>query len=214
VKSVEIIMNPNAADELLSTLEACDGLEVFLEDKRPVLANIRDMFQLLQDCNHQVPSVLQKRWYDCIHAVPDIRDRAERWRALFRREIRGRFNLKIAGSATLLKAQCEECRLILEEWSCKVVLKVAESCHTNLTRLNLRIGSLQVQVKKQHLHEQMMEMPLSDFTGLNTTAEQITPLLELWYMAHEWNLWKEEIVEGEFARIDPVAVKQKLSSCM
>ena len=77
----------------------------------------------------QVPRALIKRWYECIHAVPDLRDRCERWQNIFRKELRGKFNMRIAEKAKLLTAQVQECRLVLEEYACKVSLTKAESGH-------------------------------------------------------------------------------------
>jgi len=128
-------------------------------------------------------------------------------------DLRGKFNMKIAEKAKFLAAQVEECRLVLEEYACKVSLNRADLYYTKMKKLQERVCKLQEQVKKQHVHEEMMEMPLSDFPGLAATAEQLAPLLELWYLAHEWTHWKENILFDYFVKIDPSAVKHKLLTC-
>ncbi|CAJ1418166.1 unnamed protein product [Effrenium voratum] len=199
VKSGEIVMSPKQPDELHSAIEAVKSLDPFLMKITPVLASIRQMFEVLESRFHQVPRALIKRWYECIHAVPDLRDRAEKWRNIFRKDLRGKFNMKIAEKAKVLLAQVEECRLVLEEYACKVSLNKAEFYYNKMNKLQERVAKVQEQVEKQHVHEEMMEMPLSEFPGLAATAEQIAPLLELWYLAHEWIQWKDEILFGEFA---------------
>ncbi|CAL1168872.1 unnamed protein product [Cladocopium goreaui] len=84
-KSGEIIMSPKQPDELHSTILAVKSLDPFLVETAPVLASIRQMFEVLESRYHQVPRALVKRWYECIHAVPDLRDRAEKWQNIFRK---------------------------------------------------------------------------------------------------------------------------------
>ncbi|CAK9019642.1 unnamed protein product [Durusdinium trenchii] len=213
VKSGEIIMSPKHPDELHSTIQAMKSLDPFLVETAPVLASIRQMFEVLESRYHQVPRALLKRWYECIHAVPDLRDRAEKWQNIFRKDLRGKFNIRIAEKAKILSAQVQECRLVLEEYACKVSLTKAEFYYNKMHKLQDRVAKLQEQVQKQHVHEEMMEMPLSEFPGLAATAEQIAPLLDLWFLAHDWSQWQEEILFGEFSKIDPNGVKQKLQSC-
>eukprot|EP00434_Breviolum_minutum_P008732 symbB.v1.2.007697.t1/scaffold468.1/size202162/11 len=197
-KSGEIIMSPKQPDELHSTILAVKSLDPFLVETAPVLASIRQMFEVLESRYHQVPRALVKRWYECIHAVPDLRDRAEKWQNIFRKDLRGKFNIRIAEKAKILSAQVQECRLVLEEYACKVSLTKAEFYYNKMHKLQERVAKLQEQVEKQHVHEEMMEMPLSEFPGLAATAEQIAPLLDLWFLAHDWSQWQEEILFGEF----------------
>jgi hypothetical protein len=215
-KHLEIIMLPRTADELHSTLEAVNGLDAFLGEQEPRLARLQDMFQLMERWHHRMPAVSHKFWYDCMHAVPDLRDRAERWRGVFRKDLRSRFNLKIADHAKTLETQCADCKNILDDFASKVTLNKAEFYHSKLKALQARMTVLMKQVKKQHLHEGMMELELSEFPGLSTMVQQIEPLLDLWLLAHEWINWKEEILFGEFMRsalCEPEAVKHKLTSC-
>eukprot|EP00435_Cladocopium_sp_Y103_P027327 s163_g6.t1 len=220
-KSGEIIMSPKQPDELHSTILAVKSLDPFLVETAPVLASIRQMFEVLESRYHQavhrgspvenlskkqqVPRALVKRWYECIHAVPDLRDRAEKWQNIFRKDLRGKFNIRIAEKAKILSAQVQECRLVLEEYACKVSLTKAEFYYNKMHKLQERVAKLQEQVQKQHVHEEMMEMPLSEFPGLAATAEQIAPLLDLWFLAHDWNQWQDEILFGEFIPAVPAS---------
>lgn len=212
-KHAEIVMQPRTADELQSTLEAVNSLEDFLQEKQPQLDHIQEHFDLLRRWSHEVSDRLAHRWYDCVYQVPDLRDRAEKWRSLFQRELRARFNQKIAEHAKSLEEQCQECKRQLDDLASKVALNKAEFFHSKMKQLQVRMRGIQDEVEKQHSHEGMMHMPLTEFPWLTSMVSAIVPLLELWFLAHEWIQWKDEVLYGEFHRIDPESVKAKLASC-
>ena len=102
-KHGEIIMQPKTADELHDTLLTVNGLDDVLASLRPQLARISRMLELLEKWSHAVPREVHSRWYECIHALPELRDRAERWRGVFRRDLKAKWSAKISESAKTLE---------------------------------------------------------------------------------------------------------------